>query len=227
MKQRTKDRLIFVFFVVAIIFIGAAPLAQSTQDQLTNNTASPWYNFSYGYIAWLIALYVGGGFGLVWLYHTTRKKGHFPPKILEDQETADVMYLCKTCGYHINPFYVNLSTLKHWVFEQEKWCGPVVAQEVVKEEEESGNKLVALLREWEYEMGSLEQHDYDALCEKTDRILEEEKNSTFDELSTMLQGMANAWEKREHPAWELLLSKFAPCLIIFIVRRINEIQSCP
>ena len=39
---------------------------------------------------------------------------------------------------------------------------------------ESDNPLVSLLREWEYEMGSLEQHDYDAMCNKTDRILKEQ-----------------------------------------------------
>jgi len=42
------------------------------------------------------------------------------------------------------------------------------------ETEESNNPLVNLLREWEYEMASLEQHDYDAMCKKTDRILKEE-----------------------------------------------------
>ena len=41
--------------------------------------------------------------------------------------------------------------------------------------EESGDPLVNLLHEWMYEMGSLEQHDYDALCLKTERILGENK----------------------------------------------------
>jgi hypothetical protein len=43
------------------------------------------------------------------------------------------------------------------------------------EVEKSDNPLVNLLREWEYEMASLEQHDYDAMCKKTDQVLAEYK----------------------------------------------------
>ena len=32
-------------------------------------------------------------------------------------------------------------------------------------------QMISLLRKWMYEMGSLAQHDYDALCEETEKLL--------------------------------------------------------
>lgn len=33
------------------------------------------------------------------------------------------------------------------------------------------HNMIALLRKWMYEMGSLEQHDYDAMCIETEKLL--------------------------------------------------------